>query len=88
MICTRDKHYLRYETVINYVDGSNSMVLSDKFLRYEFLSSDFLSSPNFGQVTDDQTQSDAYEPTVHMHRCAQQLITFSANAPFITQQNV
>ncbi len=41
------------------------------FQSYEFLSSDFLSSLNFGPVTDIQTESDAYEPTVHMHRCAQ-----------------
>ncbi len=31
VICTRDKHYLRYETAINYVDGSNSMVLSSSW---------------------------------------------------------
>ncbi len=41
----------------------------------EFWSSDLLSSLNFGPVTDGrtdrQTESDAYEPTVHKHRCAQ-----------------
>ncbi len=26
---------------------------------------------NFGPVTDRRTESDAYEPTVHKHRCAQ-----------------
>ncbi len=26
---------------------------------------------NFGQVIDGQMQSDTYELTVHMHRCAQ-----------------
>ena len=39
----------------------------------DFLSSDFLSRVNFGQVTDIQTESDAYEPTVHTHRWAQKL---------------
>ena len=34
------------------------------------MSSDFWSSLNFGQVTDRRMESDAYEPTVHMHRCA------------------
>ncbi len=34
---------------------------------------DFLSSLNYGPVTDRQTESDAYEPTVYMHRCAQKL---------------
>ncbi len=47
------------------------------FLRYELFSSDLFSSLNFGQVTDRQTdgrtESDAYEPTVHKHRCAQKL---------------
>ncbi len=42
---------------------------------YDFFSSDFLSSLNFGQVTsrhtDIQTEYDAYEPTVHTHRWAQ-----------------
>ena len=48
------------------------------FMRYEFWSSDFLSSLSFGPVTDGQThrqtESDAYEPhepTVYEHRCAQ-----------------
>ncbi len=41
-------------------------------MRYELF-----SSLNFGQVTDGQTdrqtQIDAYEPTVHRHRCAQKV---------------
>ena len=41
----------------------------------EFWSSDRLSFGPvtcFGPVTPDRrTESDAYEPTVHMHRCAQ-----------------
>ena len=37
-------------------------------------SSDFLSSWNFGQVTDGQTDSNTYEPIVHTHRCAKKLI--------------
>ena len=28
---------------------------------------------NFGPVTDGQTESDTYEPTVRKHRCAQKL---------------
>ncbi len=40
---------------------------------HDFLSSDFLSSMNFGQVTDRQTEYDAYEPTVHTHRWAQKM---------------
>ena len=37
-----------------------------------FLEYELFSSLNFGQVTTDgQMESDAYEPTVHMHRCAQ-----------------
>ena len=35
-----------------------------------FLSGEFLSCLNFGQVTDIQTEYDAYEPTVLMHRWA------------------
>ncbi len=38
---------------------------------HDFLSSDFFSSLNFGQVTDIHTDYDAYEPTVHTHRWAQ-----------------
>ncbi len=41
------------------------------YLPYDFLSSDFLSSLNFGQVTDIHTECNAYEPTVHTHRWAQ-----------------
>ncbi len=51
------------------------------FLRYEFLSIDFLSSLNFDQVTDGQTESDAYESTVHMHRCDQKWWHY----PFLTK---
>ncbi len=34
---------------------------------------ELISSLTFGQVTDRQTESDAYEPTVHGHRWAQKL---------------
>ena len=39
---------------------------------HDFLSSDFLSSPNFGPVTDmHKTEYNAYdEPTVHTHTWA------------------
>ncbi len=38
-----------------------------------FLVNHFLAL-SFGQVTPDrQTQSDAYEPTVHTHRCAKKI---------------
>ncbi len=38
---------------------------------------------NFGPVTDGQTQSDAYEPTVHKHRWAQKPnpLTLPADVP-------
>ena len=45
---------------------------------YDFWSSDFLSSLNFGQVTERHTyihtyytESDAYKPTMHPHRWVQ-----------------
>ncbi len=44
------------------------------FLRCDFLSSDLLSSLNFGPVTDIHTEYDAYEPTVHTHRWAKKVI--------------
>ncbi len=51
------------------------------------MSSDFLSSMNFGQVTDRQTdiqtQYDAYEPTVHTHRWAQKMIRLVTLLPHV-----
>ncbi len=38
-----------------------------------FLTYELFSSLNFGPVTDRWTESDAYESTVHKHRCAQKL---------------
>ncbi len=37
--------------------------------QHDFLSSDFLSSLNFGQVTDIQTQYDAYDRQTDTIRC-------------------
>ncbi len=40
-------------------------------VKMDFFSSDFLTNLNFGQVTDEQTESDADAPIVHKDGCAQ-----------------
>ncbi len=46
-------------------------IISHNFLLLYFPRYELFSSVNSGPVTDRQTESDAYEPTVHNHRCAQ-----------------
>ncbi len=55
----------RFRTIKAYV-GSGNMPAA-MLMRYEL----FSSLLSFGLVTDGRTESDAYEPTVHKHRCAQ-----------------
>ena len=49
------------------------VVQIEKKILFRGLPKKLFSSLNFGEVTDGQTESDAYERTVHMHRCAQKL---------------
>ncbi len=43
---------------------------------------EFFSSLNFCQVTDRQTQSNAYGPTVHTPRCAQKQFYFKGHVSY------